>query len=531
MKNICLNWTISLLTGLFSLFLITTIGFIFHISINSYYSAFALLIFMIVLAKLIIKDNPKNIIKSILAQYIVLFDLLLFFGIICYFIPDFSYDGTTYHQAMIILLKNGLNPIWNNVSEFAYNQKYVFWSSIEYVDSFLKFFEIIGANIYHSFDKIELTKIINFILALSAFCYSFYTLRNFELSKIKCILLAFVLIYNPVCICQMLTNYVDGAFYYLFLILLLSCINYTKNIDINKSLYMICLSSVMLSNTKLTGLFTAVIIAIIFLTFYYSKKLLTTFLITAILIVISGINPYFTNIKQGKNVFYPVIKNSILKANRDGMITSYPKGFENKNRFEKLFISIFSVSKNISPLLKPDEKPELKIPFTIKGDDEFIYPDMRLAGFGYFFSGILLGTLILSIFIRFKNKKDKKLFFTVLSILILSIIGNHEAWWARFVPQFWIIPILITLFYTINTNSNKKHFIFTLFISTCIINSLIINIQNFKNSIINTKDFKEYVNTLPKVIYIQENYLQEIHTKQTLPVKLKEYGIETIYIK
>ncbi|MBR2524895.1 hypothetical protein IKE67_00360 [bacterium] len=524
MKNICLNWTISILTGLFTLFFLTVAGFIFKFSINPFYLICSTIIFVVTLSFLNFKTG-KTSIKSFWAQIIVLFDLILLLGILCYFIPDFSYDGTTYHQAMIILLKSGLNPIWDNVANFANRQEYVFTASIEYVETFLKFFEIIGANIYFVFEKIELTKITNYLFMICAFCYSFYTLKNYECSNLKSSVFSFLIIYNPICICQMLTNYVDGAFYYIFLILLFSCINYAKNIDTNKSLYLICISSVILSNLKLTGLFTTAIILIIFICLYYSKKLLLSCILASILILMSGINPYFTNIKQGRNAFYPVIKSSILEANKDGMITSYPQGFESMNRFEKFLFSTFAVSKNLSPLIQSDDVPRLKIPFTISGDDKFIFEDMRLAGFGYFFSGILLCSLILSLFIRFENKEEKKLFWTIITILLISILGNHEAWWARFVPQLWLLPLIILL------NLRKEKFPWVVLISViCFLNSFIINLQYFdyeiQRTIIENKENANY----PKTLYIPAYYPEINHKFQTKPIKLAEKGIKVIYV-
>ncbi len=532
MKNICLNWTISVLTALFSLFLITTVGFIFHISINPFYPVFALLVFMILLAKLTIKDKKKNAIKSILAQYVFLFDFLILFGVFCYLIPDYSYDGTTYHQAMIILLKWGLNPVWDNVVQFANSQEYNFKASVNMVETFLKFFEIIGANIYIVFEKIELTKITNFILMLCAFCYSVYTLKNYNFSNLKCCFFSFLLIYNPVCIYQMFTNYVDGAFYFVFLILLFACINYTKDIDKNKSLYLICISSVILSNLKLTGLFTCVVISLIFLFIYRSKHLLASFIIALMLIFISGINPYYTNLKQGRNIFYPVIQNSILNANREGMITSYPQGFENKNRFEKLFFSLFAESQNLSPLIESEKTPKLKFPFTIKGDGTFIFSDMRLGGFGYFFSGILLCSLFLSIFIRFKNKEDKKLFWVVIAILLLTILGNHEAWWARFVPQTWMIPLWILIFLNLNEQNTKQTAVICSYLIAviCLLNSVIINVQNFLHSKEVATEFYKLIKSKPEAMYFYKKDMDTNHENETFLIKMREYGIKTIYI-
>jgi len=530
MKNICLNWTISIMTSLFVLFIITTSGFIFGLSINFSYFLISLITFMFLIAYFRIKDNKSGALRSILAQYIIFFDILILIGLLCYYIPDISYDGNTYHQAMIILLKYGLNPVRDNVSVFANNQEYVFASSIEYVETFLKFFEIIGANIYYVFNKIELSKITNYILLLCAFCYSFYTLKNYQISNFKSILFSFLLIYNPVCICQMLSNYVDGAFYYVFLILLFACINYLKREDEVKSLFLICISAVVLSNIKLTGLFTTVIVAFVFLIIYRSKHLLASFIIALLLIMLSGINPYYTNINQGRNMFYPVIKNSVFDANKDGMITSYPKGFENKNRISKLLFSIFAVSNNLSPLINSKDEPTLKFPFTIKGDGKFIYEDMRLAGFGYFFSGILLCSLLLSLFIRFKNKEDKRVFWSIIAVLLISVLGNHEAWWARFVPQMWMIPILIILFVNMNRTFQNKAVIVSYILSAiCIVNSFIINVQYFHNTCKSAVEFSNFLNDGNEIIYLSKEDIRKNPKYETFPAKMKDYGVKVIY--
>ena len=530
MKKMCLNWTISILTGFFVLFLLSVFEFIFHSSINPLNLPISVIISVGLIGFFTLKDNKKEFLKSFFAQIIVLFDLILLFWVLCYFIPDISYDGTTYHQAMIILLKQGLNPIFDNVSNFAMSQKYVFTSSIPYVENFLKFFEIIGANIYIFFDKIELSKITNYIFMLISFCYAFYSLKNFELSNKKSAIFALILIYNPICICQMLSNYVDAVFYYTFLVLLFALINYTKGVDTKKSMYLIFVSSIIFSNIKLTGLFTTIIMFLAFLVVYRSKNLLKIFSISIVIILLTGINPYFTNIQKGRSPFYPVVQNSIFDANRDFMITSYPQGFEKMNRFQKFFFSTFAVSKNLSPLINSDDVPRLKIPFTISGDDEFIFEDMRLGGFGYFFSGILLMSLGLSIFLRFKNKEDKKIFWTIISILLISIFGNHEAWWARFVPQLWVLPIFIGLFLFLNEKTSKKTILIAkMMIFMCFINSFLINFQYFSYIFENAKLFHRSVENSPKIVKIPASYPIQIHKYETLPVKLAEYGIEVIY--
>lgn len=528
MKTIFYNWSISLLIGLFSLFILSSVGFVFGLTINPIYPLIATVISILTLWFYTVKINKFSN-KNFIAQVVVLFDLILIFGAICYFIPDFSYDGTTYHQASIIWLKWGWNPIYTKLSNFANAMPFQFPSSIEYGQHFLRFFEIVGANIYVLTNKIELTKLTNFVFALIGFCYSFYSIKNYkDVNNGLSAIIAFLFIFNPVCICQILTNYVDCIFYYAFLILIFAFANYVKNQNKN-DLLVIIMSAVIFANIKLTGLFTVLIIFAVFLTVFFSKKLLKTSVVVAFLIILTGINPYVTNIISGYNPLYPVVKDSFINANKEYMTTSYPSGFENSNRFEKLFISLFSSSRNLSPLINM-EKPTLKVPFTITNDDIFHFEDMRIAGFGYFFSGILLCSLGLSLLLRFKNKEDKHLFFAIMAIFALSILGNHEAWWARFVPQMWSLPLFVMLFFICNNQfEGKKKIFIALLFTICFINSAIIAQQYLTDRIGLTKQRVEWINSIKLQggqIVITQQEKQQVPLLETMPVKLEEYGIE-----
>jgi hypothetical protein len=77
----------------------------------------------------------------------------------------------------------------------------------------------------------------------------------------------------------------------------------------------------------------------------------------------------------------------------------------------------------------------------------FVYTDVRVGGFGPLFSGICLLTLIIIILITYychKNYITVNNYILFLCFLIfLTVIINPESWWARYVPQLWLIPLLI----------------------------------------------------------------------------------------
>ena len=79
MKKICYNWSISLLIGLFSLFILSSVGFILGLTINPIYTIISVVLSVFTLWYLTVKtDKFSN--KDFIAQLIILFDLLSLFN-------------------------------------------------------------------------------------------------------------------------------------------------------------------------------------------------------------------------------------------------------------------------------------------------------------------------------------------------------------------------------------------------------------------------------------------------------------------
>jgi hypothetical protein len=81
----------------------------------------------------------------------------------------------------------------------------------------------------------------------------------------------------------------------------------------------------------------------------------------------------------------------------------------------------------------------------------FSYPDPKLGGFGPFFSGILLLSLAL-LLLGLSKFKERRMFYVVILLLLFSVLVNPECWWARYVPQFWLIPVLTASFLYLDHN-------------------------------------------------------------------------------
>lgn len=230
MDKIALNLAFSFSLALFVLFFITSIGFIFHIPIQKFYPFISILTLYLTLY-LYSKKNKFTNTQLILSLYISIILLVLCGWLACSF-WDNSWDGQRYHQNSILLLANGWNPIYDDINLFCkkiYNLGIIHPYRCE---CYPKFSEIIAANIFHITDNIESGKIVNLISMLIMFFYSFYVLSGSLFTKLSNklkVIISFLLVYNPVVICQIFTYYNDFLLYFYFMILVLAILDIEQN--------------------------------------------------------------------------------------------------------------------------------------------------------------------------------------------------------------------------------------------------------------------------------------------------------------
>ena len=518
-------------------FLISSIGLALHIPIN---------IFYIMIPAFIAIFYLKNFSKTkddFLRQLLVLLLVLLFSYYLSLFFWDNSWDGKSYHLASIIMLKKGWLPIYDNLSEVV--QKFVIYPfNASFAEVYPKFCETIGANFYKITGYIESSKTANFVLLFSVFMYSYSVFKEFITKNILIIILSLLVCINPVCICEIFTNLVDLHIYYAFVFLILTILKIEKSKTKTKvDEFVIIGSSIMLSSIKLTGI--AYLTVIYFCWGIYLiiekkeiKSLVKYAFILALLTLITCINPYITNFKNYGHPFHPV-----MGRNKIDIITmQYPRGFKDKNSIERFLISTFAESSNSienHPIRALNQPVNLKIPFTIIKNSplrSFKVADMRVGGFGYYWSGILCLTILLFFFLRFDSTENKKLFFFTLSIILLSVISNPHAWWARFVPQLWLLPVFSVMFAASDIKSFEKtrKFISYVCVFFIFLNSIIV-IQNqisfnYKYSSYNRQLFDMVEKqSIPKGIYFMRNadYKDKLADETILP-HLEERHIKLV---
>jgi hypothetical protein len=171
------------------------------------------------------------------------------------------------------------------------------------------------------------------------------------------------------------------------------------------------------------------------------KKILITGSITfTVGFVFIGFHPYMTNLIAHNNIFQglPETQREIYEVT--------PLQMRDKNRFAKFLISnnarTSDHSANDISLIQT-----LKIPFTFSKSElmNANNSEIKVAGFGPFFSGALLVSLIILGMLANSHAREEvfKTFLIIICFLFVSIFIIPDPWWARFAPQFWLFPCMI----------------------------------------------------------------------------------------
>ena len=335
-------------------------------------------------------------------------------------------------------LVNGYNPIYGQVLDN--------YSGATYINDYPKALEISAAAIFAFTGHIEDGKLLNIFLMVTAFLLIFPAI-TYEFPKIDIkyalIIAALLSALNPVSIYQSLSLYVDGVSASMLAILVFLLILAYKKMDA-LLLRLITFTIVLAVNYKFFELEYVGIIVVGFVAICYISHRATKlhYLLIASLVIglLFGVNPYVTNVIGHGTPFYPV----------EGMSTSMitadtPQNLVGQNPGEQFLYSIFSeASVNKDNAL-------LKIPLTINNSEymSFSQTDPRVGGFGEWFSAVFIIAAIMAVLLVYLNIKDNNVmtnFLLCMCLLILvSVLINPASWWARYVPQFWLIPLLLLI--------------------------------------------------------------------------------------
>lgn len=377
---------------------------------------------------------------------------LLFIGgfIVCGQFYDLSYDGQAYHQEAIIHLASGWNPVYDK--EIALPTGQGIW-----INHYAKAAEIAAASIYKATGLIEPAKVINLLAMAASGLLGLAALLTIKPeNRISAWVVALLLALNPVSVYQSFTFYVDGLLGSLLLCMLaLGCLIAVRPGGL--LLWMYTLAMIMTMNIKFTaigyaGVLTAGLLIALYMKEQFAglKRLLRIAALGGMIgVLIVGYNPYVTNTLYNGHPFYPLAGEGAI----DVVKNFTPRNLEPMNRFEQAAASYFAVPMGNSTNKKPTQ---FQWPFTFSAKElpVFAETDVAIAGFGPLFSGALVLALAV-LALSFRKRPGVTLAaIGVIGVLAASSFLNPAAWWARYVPQLWAVP-LICLWLAFCVKGNK----------------------------------------------------------------------------
>lgn len=444
-----------LLAFMFFILIVASLGFMAGISITAmtiYVSLMCTFMYAFWVTKFYFKQKSWQMFAKICVVSIVIFMSFMYGSGLFY---DISYDGQVYHQEAVIQLVHHWNPFQDYLTKDRSH-------SAVLLNHYAKGPWIYEGALYAVTGQIEQSKVFNFVLIIISFLLTLSSMKQCQrFSSKHAVLFSLLMALNPISIYQALSFYIDGQL--ASLLLCLTALAYRLVTDYDPVAAWAFIMSIALTvNIKFTGVVYAVAcigLAGGWLWLLKNRHLYGKFAKTSIMglfigICVIGYNPYVTNTVYYGHPFYPLY--GAGPQTMDIMTSNSPQGFMQMSPLEKLYVASFSMSTNNFDR----EGPRLKIPFTVTWEElkPFVYgADIRIGGFGPWFSGMLILTgMILVLFLVLRVKNGLYGMGLAASIMI-SVLINPEAWWARYVPQFWLVPVIIAAIAASDTRKTIRY--------------------------------------------------------------------------
>lgn len=480
-------------------------------------AGFIALVYFGVLANRYLKVNNHIV---LLGYFILILGALVSY-LLSVTIYDLSWDGRDYHQKAIYELMQGWNPVFQLQD-----------TGIVYRDNWLNFYPkapwITAAAVNMLTGNIEIGKSINLFLISAVFLTAFSVLLSFSKLKIwESLLISALIALNPVSVYQSFSYYIDGQVSSIFILLVLLMVKLLKQPDLI-SLMMLAFTIVIGINIKLTAsaYFGLVLVTflVLFILFkrksrYFKATIGVVVLSIALGVLVVGFNPYIKNTINFRHPFYPTYGSDTF--NKEFLLSrQIPQDFRNKSWIEKVLRSVFYASQN-----NPQQiSGSIKFPLSISISEITIFKgsDVRIAGWGPLFSLILSISFVTGILLLIRRRGNNHASWGLIILIFVTMLLNPEAWWARYAPQFWLIPIIVLVMAMSHREDSMVRLFGYLIMAVCFANVFMVSSANLAGNIIDSKNMKA---TLQEISVSGDEILVYYGPLDATKHKLNEYKI------
>jgi hypothetical protein len=355
-------------------------------------------------------------------------------------IRDTSIDGQEYHFQAIYALAHGWNPYYG---PYRLPADLAPLPEIPWAMFYPKAAWIASAIDYSAGWPIEAAKGQSAILLLAGVFSAFGLLLELGYSRLISAVIAIAVAANPVALTQLFTRMNDGLLAENILLFIVFTIDWIRS-KRSVSLIGVAATVAFAINLKFSAIpFFALFCAFSCLALYKEFGIasaifsaLMLFCMGALAILVLGYAPYVRNLVEHGHPFYPLMGRDAV----DIMEGSNPEIFLEMSAMKRLFFSLFAETHSGFA-----SEPHLKIPFSVSwsGLRYAGNPDPRIAGFGPLYSGALLTAFAAAFrILTLRDWSNSRVIYPALTAtaILISVAVFPENWWARYVPQLWLIP-------------------------------------------------------------------------------------------
>lgn len=471
--------------------LISSLLFIIHVGISAVTPVVSLVLSLGLLLFLWKKSSQQQNLIPVLVILLVVLAIIIGSIAVSGKILDYTYDGNSYQKNIIGKLRDGWNPVYENIEDFDSESDLCFGMTSEnslWENHYAKATHYYAACIYKLTGNIETGKSVNLIslaaLILIVAAYFLYQDKHVIFTILFCV----VIMTYPVFVVQLFTNYID-LLLGIYLFLLIFCFllfeedaffdGYTERF----LLFMMVLS--IMINIKFSSFAYAGIFSLGYYIWYICRMVrkrlerrwfvnFTAVAVVSVLVgvFVIGLSVYPRNMLEHGNPFYPLFGEDSV----DIMTINSPAAFSTLSPLERFFTALFSKAANM--VYVDGATPEFKLPFTYTENEyQILYcADLRISGHGVLFSGIFIASVILMAvsFSHLKKYNQKLLVLTAIPVfvLILMVCTMEDVWWARYFPQLFLIPLFVLLQLDEFKNNYSRMAIVGLFVALLANNAL-----------------------------------------------------------
>ncbi|MHB1864880.1 MAG: hypothetical protein ACYCPS_01790 [Candidatus Saccharimonadales bacterium] len=439
------------------------VSLLVKVSLSGWTLPTSFLLFNLVLITYFVIKKKRSYIKYVLLAATIASLSFLLLGLLTSRTYDLSYDGMYYDEPAIIALAEGWNPIYQSVpSKLHINQQF----ALQLVEGSPKAVWVLESDIYKLSGNINSATSLNLVFIFIALIFVYRTLRQLEISKKVSIILSLLIVFIEVAADQLFSFREDNISYDLILIVSASLVMLIKESK-ERALYYWCLLSalILLFATKLSNLIVVAPILIVFIFFaikrkWYREKVLRLILVPCVVLAfIMLVNPYVTNIFRYKAIDYPY---NLTSVSSYSYTITKPGNIRHDNKFDLLMYGIFSRVNNNDTTTKLGNA-QLKVPFSFNQKELIAESDSDAkssGGYGIFFSGLIIISIVLYIYLLAHYKKDRKVIkWLSLALIVVLAAGllNPVPNYSRYSPEIELIPVLIAIAWVIIRYQTAKH--------------------------------------------------------------------------